>query len=69
MKSAFPSTWIHIHGPICAETFHFLRDFIVIVIMSQKLISEQCYTFYLKPARVLRTETLLHDHLMGFDQM
>jgi hypothetical protein len=43
----------HIHGPIYAETFHFLRDFIVIVIMSQKLISEQCYTFSLKPTRVL----------------
>jgi hypothetical protein len=59
----------HIHGPIYAETFHFLRDFIVIVIMSQKLISEQCDTFSLKPARVLHQPQKLFYTIIEWDSI
>jgi hypothetical protein len=44
----------HKHDTIYAEAFYFLRDFIVLGIVSQKSFSVQRYPFSLKPARVLR---------------
>jgi hypothetical protein len=44
----------HKHGSIYTEAFHFLRDFIVIDIVSQKALPGQGDPFSMKPARVLR---------------